>query len=43
MLDDPALVETKRTANIRALKEMAMLLRYIRWFIEKWMLLFRKN
>jgi len=29
MLDDPALVEMKRTANIRALKEMAMLLRYI--------------
>ncbi|KOM45511.1 hypothetical protein LR48_Vigan06g081700 [Vigna angularis] len=27
MLDDPALVEMKRTANIRALKEMAMLLR----------------
>lgn len=27
MLDDPALVEMKRNANIRALKEMAMLLR----------------
>lgn len=29
MLDDPELVEMKRKANTRSLKEMALLLRYI--------------
>ena len=29
MLDDPSLMEMKRKANTRSLKEMAVLLRYI--------------
>lgn len=40
MLDDPELVEMKRKANTRSLKEMATLLRYIYWFVAKWLLFF---
>jgi len=33
MLDDPALVEMKRKANTRSLKEMATLLRYMHTYL----------
>jgi len=33
MLDDPTLVEMKRKANTRSLKEMATLLRYMHTYL----------